>query len=108
MKKLIQLLWKELNRSRAIQFISYETADETQAKLQKELAQRKLQIMTDNYQTLMKERLIPYCRDLELSTSGMLLGDNQLFNRAHSMFLQAKADGKIDGLNRIVNTGEFL
>lgn len=105
MKKLLKLLWKELNRPRAIQFISYETADETQARLQKELADRKLQIMTENYHKIMKERLIPYCRDLELSTSGMLLGDNQLFDRAHAMFIQAKADGKIDGLNQII-TGE--
>lgn len=102
MKKLLSKIWTELTRERSIEFVSYETEAEENARLKKELADKKLEIMTDNYKKLMNERLIPYCRDLELSETGLLLTDTQLFERAHVMFLQAKKDGRLDELNNIV------
>mgnify|MGYP007092190002 CR=1 FL=1 len=72
MKKIFKLLWKELNRPRSIEFSSYETEDEEQDRLLKEFADKKQEIMNENYRQIMNERLIPFCRDLELSTSGML------------------------------------
>ena len=100
--QILKLLWKELNRPRSIDFCSYETEDEEQERLLQEFAAKKQEIIDENYRKLMQERLIPFCRDLELSTSGMLLSDKQLFERAHARFLQAKADGILDELNRKV------
>ncbi len=95
----LEMLWTELTRARAIQFVTYET--EENERLQKEFAARKQEIMAENYKRLMEERLIPFFRDLELSSSGLLLTDKQVFERAHSMFLQAKKDGWLDSLNNI-------
>lgn len=102
MKKIFQKIWTELTRVRSIQFISFETEAEMNKRLQREFLNRKREIMSQNYKKLMSERLIPFCRDCELSTSGLLLTDKQLFERAHGMFLQAKQDGKLDELNNIV------
>lgn len=102
MKKLLSKIWTELTRERSIEFVSYETEAEENARLKKELADKKLEIMTDNYKKLMNERLIPYCRDLELSETGLLLTNEQLFEKAHAMFIQAKKDGRVDALNNIV------
>lgn len=102
MKKLLTKIWTELTRERSIEFVSYETEAEENARLSKELADRRLEVMTANYKKLMNERLIPYCRDLELTESGLLLTDNQLFERAHALFIQAKKDGRLDELNNIV------
>lgn len=102
MKKLLSKIWAELIRVRSIEFVSYETEAEENARLKKEFDDRKLQIMTANYKKLMNERLIPFCRDTELADSGLLLTNNQLFERAHAMFLQAKNDGRLDELNNIV------
>lgn len=102
MKKLLSKIWTEITRERSIEFISYETEAEENTRLAKELADRKLEIMTKNYKKLMNERLIPYCRNLELSETGLLLTNDQLFERAHAMFLQAKNDGRVDELNNIV------
>ena len=102
MKRILKRLWTELTRVRAIQFISYETEEEINKRIAKEFADKKLAIMTANYQKLMKEKLIPYCRDLELAKSGLLLCDSLLMEQAHAMFLQAKAEGRVDALNRVV------
>ena len=100
--KIFKKIWTELTRVRSIEFHSYETEEETNARLRKEFSNRTLQIKTNNYKKIMNERLISFCRDLELSTSGLLLSDKQLFERAHSMFIQAKKDGRLDELNNIV------
>ena len=99
--KLLKKILTELTRTRAIQFVSYETEEEENARLALEFRQRKNKLATENYRNLMNERLIPFCRDMELTRTGMLLGDNVLFPIAHQMFLQAKRDGRIDELNRV-------
>lgn len=103
--QILKRIFKELTRPRAIEFCSYETEDEEQERLLQEFAARVQEIADENYRKLMQERLIPFCRDLELTTSGMLLSDKQLFERAHARFLQAKADGILDGLNNKVEKG---
>lgn len=100
--KILKKIWTELTRVRSISFCSYETEEEQNARLSKEFNKKLLQIQTENYKRIMSERLIPFCRDLELSTSGILLTDAQLLERAHSMFIQAKKDGRLDELNNIV------
>lgn len=100
--KIFKKIWTELTRVRSIEFHSYETEEETDARLRKEFSNRTLQIKTNNYKKIMNERLIPFCRDLELSTSGLLLSDKQLFEKAHSIFVQARKDGRLDELNNIV------
>ena len=71
-------------------------------RLYKEFEKRKQQIKTNNYLKLMQERLIPFERDFELTSTGILLTDQQLFERAHQRFCQAKLDGKLDELNSII------
>lgn len=101
MSKVLEKIWTELTRIREVRLISYETSKEKDKRLSRELSERITAIRTENYMKVMNERLIPFCRDLELSTSGLLLTDIQLFERAHAMFIQAKKDGRLDGLNNI-------
>lgn len=53
-----------------------------------------------NYKKLMRERLVPYVRDLAIS-QGYLKSDFQCFSDAHTLFCRAKAEGTIDELNNI-------
>lgn len=99
---ILKKIWTELTRVRSIEFRSYETEEETNARLEKQFQRRILAIRTANYRKIMNDRLIPFCRDLELSSSGLLLSDKQLFEKAHAMFIQAKKDGRLDDLNNIV------
>jgi hypothetical protein len=104
--KLLKKIWTELTRPRSIRFDSFETESEQNKRLQEEILNRKIQIATENYKKVMNERLIPFCRDLELSNTGLLLPDIQLFEKAHSMFIQAKKDGRLDELNNIVGVAK--
>lgn len=75
---------------------------EENQRLQDELEKRKFEIRTKNFFDIMNNRLIPYVRALELAESGILLTNEQLYERAHEMFVKAKQDGVIDDLNNIV------
>jgi len=75
-------------------------------KLAKDFAAAKRKFATQNYKRLMTERLIPYFRDLELSSTGLLKSDADLFKEAHSFFLRAKQEGRLDELNQIVDMEE--
>lgn len=101
MKNFFEKLIEELNGF-DFPLFKLETEAEENKRLSDDLANRILDIRTQNYQAIMRDRLIPYVKDLELTESGILLTDNQLFERAHNLFCKAKKDGKLDDLNRIV------
>ena len=101
MKDFFKNLIDEVNNI-CSDFIHLETDKEENERLAKDFKNKVLDIKVKNYQTLMRDRLIPYVRDLELTNSGILLTDEQLFERAHNLFCNAKKDGKLDDLNRIV------
>lgn len=99
---ILKKIWTELTRVRSIEFHSYKTNEEKEKKFRQELQNRITEIQIQNYKKIMTERLIPYCRDLELSSSGLLLSDKQLLIKAHTLFVRAKLDGKLDELNALV------
>ena len=47
--KIFKKIWTELTRVRSIEFHSYETEEETDARLRKEFSNITLQIKTNNY-----------------------------------------------------------
>ena len=53
--KIFKKIWTELTRVRSIEFHSYETEEETNARLRKEFSNRTLQIKTNNYKKIMNE-----------------------------------------------------
>lgn len=71
-------------------------------RLTAEFHNRVLQIRKKNYLKFMNERLIPFCRHLELTKTGLLLSDVNLFNQAHQMFLEGKTNGRFDEFNNLV------
>ena len=82
--------------------IHIETEEEENRRLSDDLEKRKFEIRSKNYFDIMNNRLIPFIRDKELSDSGILLTDAQLFERAHELFCRAKRDGKFDELNKLI------
>ena len=105
-KEIIKKIWTELTRTRAVEFVSYETPAESDRRLYRELNKRKSDIATKNYKKLMAGKLIPYCRTVTMAESGLLLDDSQLFAMAHSLFVVAKRSGKLNELNEIVQETE--
>lgn len=97
MKDFFKNLIKELNEMNGP--IHIETEEEENERLYNELEKRKFEIRSKNYFDIMNTRLIPYVRDKELTDSGILLTDEQLFERAHAIFCNAKRDGQFDDLN---------
>lgn len=72
--------------------------------LAKELQDRINQIREENAKVLCK-RLAQYHKDLA-TTQGYLMSNASALNLAVASFLQAKKDGKVDTLNRIVGGEE--
>lgn len=92
-------IWKELTRERAIQFVSFETTDESCTRLAKEFAKRKQEVATQNYITLMRDYFIPLARKVELTKSNLLLTDKDLLPYAQALFITAKQQGDLDEMN---------
>lgn len=96
MNKFFKNLLREL-RSTYDEFFDFENA-----RLHEELDKRKFEIKCKNYADVMRNRIIPFVRDKELADTGILLTNDQLFERAHNIFCKAKQDGKFDELNRLI------
>ena len=98
-KIFIKNFWKEFTRKRAIEFVSFETDDETNKRLTKEFKKRQQEIATHNYLTLMREYFIPLARKIELAKSNLLLADKDLLPYAQTLFITAKRQGDLDEMN---------
>jgi hypothetical protein len=99
-KNFFQKLWIELTRLRRVEFISYETEEEENERLELEFKQRVQELKDFHYQNTMRV-LISFQRDVELAKTGILKSDLQLLPQAEAMFTAGKLNGKIDEFNRL-------
>jgi len=107
MSKIFTKFLDWLNKPRFIE-ISFGTLESEDEQIARELAAAKQQVMSQNYLSIMRERLIPFVRDYELTTNGLLMSDEQCFSMAHQLFCNAKRDGKLDELNQLVMSGSEI
>ena len=99
-KNFLQKLWIELTRVRRVEFISYETEEEENERLDLEFKQRIQELKDFHYKQTM-EYLICFQRDVELAKTGINKSDLQLLPQAEAMFAEGKQNGKIDEFNRL-------
>jgi hypothetical protein len=99
-KNFLQKLWIELTRVRRVEFISYETEEEENERLDFEFRKRIQELKDFHYQKTM-EILISFQREVEFAKTGFLKSDLQLLPQAEAMFLEGLQNGKIDEFNRL-------
>ena len=99
-KNFLQKLWIELTRVRRVEFISYETEEEENERLEFEFKKRIQELKDFHYQKTM-EILIDFQRDVELAKTGIIKSDLQLLPQAEAMFSEGRLNGKIDEFNRL-------
>lgn len=99
-KNFLQKLWIELTRVRRVEFISYETEEEENERLDLEFKKRIQELKDFHYQKTM-EILIGFQRDVELAKTGIIKSDSQLQPLAEAMFSEGKQNGRIDEFNRL-------
>ena len=99
-KNFLQKLWIELTRVRRVEFISYETEEEENERLEFEFKQRIQELKDFHYKQTM-EILIGFQRDVELAKTGILKSDLQLLPQAEAMFSEGRQNGRIDEFNRL-------
>ena len=99
-KNFLQKLWIELTRVRRVEFISYETEEEENERLDFEFKKRIQELKDFHYKKTM-EILIGFQRDVELAKTGLNKSDLQLLPLAEAMFLEGRQNGRIDEFNRL-------
>jgi hypothetical protein len=99
-KNFLQKLWIELTRVRRVEFISYETEEEENERLEFEFKKRIKELKDFHYQKTM-EILISFQREIELAKTGINKSDLQLLPQAEAMFLEGRQNGRIDEFNRL-------
>ena len=99
-KNFLQKLWIELTRVRRVEFISYETEEEENERLDLEFRQRIQELKDFHYKKTM-EILIGFQRDVELAKTGIIKSDLQLLPLAEAMFSEGRLNGRIDEFNRL-------
>ena len=99
-KNFLQKLWIELTRVRRVEFISYETEEEENERLEFEFKKRIQELKDFHYKQTM-EVLIGFQRDVELAKTGILKSDLQLLPQAEAMFSEGRQNGRIDEFNRL-------
>ena len=99
-KNFLQKLWIELTRIRRVEFISYETEEEENERLEFEFRKRIKELKDFHYQQTMAI-LIDFQRDVEFAKTGILKSDLQLLSQAEAMFLEGRQNGRIDEFNRL-------
>ena len=99
-KNFLQKLWIELTRVRRVEFISYETEEEENERLEFEFRKR-IQELKDFYYQQTMEILINFQRDVELAKTGLNKSDLQLLPQAEAMFAEGRQNGRIDEFNRL-------
>ena len=99
-KNFLQKLWIELTRVRRVEFISYETEEEENERLEFEFKKRIQELKDFHYQQTM-EILIGFQREVEFAKTGFLKTDLQLLPQAKAMFEEGRQNGKIDEFNRL-------
>ena len=99
-KNFLQKLWIELTRVRRVEFISYETEEEENERLDLEFRQRIQELKDFHYKKTM-EILISFQRDVELAKTGINKSDLQLLPLAEAMFSEGRQNGRIDEFNRL-------
>jgi hypothetical protein len=99
-KNFLQKLWIELTRVRRVEFISYETEEEENERLEFEFKQRIQELKDFHYKKTM-EILINFQRDVELAKTGINKSDLQLLPLAEAMFSEGRQNGRIDEFNRL-------
>ena len=99
-KNFLQKLWIELTRVRRVEFISYETEEEENERLELEFKQRIQELKDFHYKKTM-EILISFQRDVELAKTGINKSDLQLLPLAEAMFSEGRQNGRIDEFNRL-------
>ena len=99
-KNFLQKLWIELTRVRRVEFISYETEEEENERLEFEFKKRIKELKDFHYQKTM-EILISFQREVELAKTGINKSDLQLLPQAEAMFLEGRQNGRIDEFNRL-------
>ena len=99
-KNFLQKLWIELTRVRRVEFISYETEEEENERLDLEFKQRIQELKDFHYKKTM-EILIGFQRDVELAKTGLIKSDLQLLPQAEAMFEEGRQNGRIDEFNRL-------
>ena len=99
-KNFLQKLWIELTRVRRVEFISYETEEEENERLDFEFKQRIQELKDFHYKQTM-EVLISFQRDVELAKTGIPKSDLQLLPQAEAMFSEGRQNGRIDEFNRL-------
>ena len=99
-KNFLQKLWIELTRVRRVEFISYETEEEENERLEFEFKKRIQELKDFHYQKTM-EILIDFQRDVELAKTGINKSDLQLLPLAEAMFSEGRQNGRIDEFNRL-------
>ena len=99
-KNFLQKLWIELTRVRRVEFISYETEEEENERLELEFKKRIEELKNFHYQKTM-EHLINFQREIEFAKTGFLKTDLQLLPQAEAMFSEGRQNGRIDEFNRL-------
>lgn len=98
---IMKKIWTELTRVRSIEFVSYETEEEENARLSSELKSRINEIKKANKDYAM-QKLIAWVVHQTLERDNILISDKNAEPEAIRLFEEAKKYGRIDELNRVV------
>lgn len=98
---ILKKIWTELTRIRSIEFVSYETEAEENARLSNELKSRINEIKKANKDYAM-QKLIALVVHQTLERDNILISDKNAEPEAIRLFEEAKKYGRIDELNRVV------
>lgn len=98
---ILKKIWTELTRVRSIEFVSYETEEEENARLSSELKSRIDEIKKANKDYAM-QKLIAWVVHQTLERDNILISDKNAEPEAIRLFEEAKKYGRIDELNRVV------
>ena len=98
---ILKKIWTELTRIRSIEFVSYETEAEENARLSNELKSRINEIKKANKDYAM-QKLIALVVHQTLERDNILISDKNAESEAIRLFEEAKKYGRIDELNRVV------
>ena len=98
--KLLKKLWTELTRARSIEFVSYETEEEENRRLNKELKNRISQIQAANRNYIL-QKLTAWVKAGALYRDNILLTEGSALQTALALYNEAKTNGRLDELNRV-------
>jgi len=74
----------------------------TQKSIILDFEKEKQRILEANSRYIIEEKLVPYIIHTTLCSDGYLMTEKEAYKIATQMFLNGKASGKIDNMNRLV------